>query len=155
MVAYSFQKRFAEPILDGSKLQTIRPDRRRHARPGEELQLYVGMRTKQCRLVARKTCAAVLPIVLNFTSDLTPQGGFAFVGEGYPFLAHGGAQEASVIGLLGLDGLRFVAAHCETLARNDGFTGWQAMKAFWIERHGAPAHPDEVFVGKLIGWWSL
>ena len=68
MVAYSFQRRFAEPILEGTKGGTIRADRRRHARPGEELQLYVGMRTKQCRLVARKTCLACEPITINFAS---------------------------------------------------------------------------------------
>jgi hypothetical protein len=65
MVAYSFQRRFAEPIIAGTKGGTIRADRRRHARPGEELQLYVGMRTKQCRLITRETCIAVDPISLD------------------------------------------------------------------------------------------
>ncbi|MEJ0016825.1 MAG: ASCH domain-containing protein [Acetobacteraceae bacterium] len=46
MVAYSFKRDFAAPILAGIKRQTIRADRRRHARPGEVLQLYTGMRTK-------------------------------------------------------------------------------------------------------------
>jgi len=35
MVAYSFRARFREPILVGAKRQTIRADRKRHARPGE------------------------------------------------------------------------------------------------------------------------
>ena len=48
MVAYSFKRRFREPILAGSKQQTIRADRKRHARRGEALQLYTGMRTTQC-----------------------------------------------------------------------------------------------------------
>lgn len=39
MVAYSFRKRFGPPILAGTKAQTIRADRKRHARPGEEVQL--------------------------------------------------------------------------------------------------------------------
>jgi uncharacterized protein YqfB (UPF0267 family) len=68
MVAYSFHRRFAEPILDGRKGGTIRPDRRRHARPGEELQLYTGMRTKQCRLITRQHCVAVDPITLDFVT---------------------------------------------------------------------------------------
>ncbi len=47
MVAYSFKKRFAPPILfglthgplaEGMKRQTIRNDRKRHARPAEEIQ---------------------------------------------------------------------------------------------------------------------
>jgi hypothetical protein len=66
VVAYSFKARFAEPILAGTKGGTIRAARRRHARPGEELQLYTGMRTKQCRLITRKTCVEVEPIELDF-----------------------------------------------------------------------------------------
>jgi len=34
MVAYSFKARFAAPILAGTKWQTIRADRRRHAPTG-------------------------------------------------------------------------------------------------------------------------
>lgn len=146
MVAYSFQKQFAEPILSGLKQQTIRLDRKRHARPGETLQLYTGMRTRHCRHIADKTCAAVIPIVLNFFGD-----GFALVGEGYPFLMHGDAEDAAAIGLDGLCG-RFYTAHREQLARNDGFSCWAQMSAFWNEQHGPYSH-DEVFVGKLIGWW--
>jgi hypothetical protein len=66
MVAYSFKQRFAAPILAGTKCQTIRADRRRHARPGEEMQLYTGMRTKQCRLLARVKCSQVHPVTLSF-----------------------------------------------------------------------------------------
>lgn len=51
MVAYSFHPRFVDAILGGTKRQTIRMHRRRHARPGEEMQLYAGMRTRHCRLV--------------------------------------------------------------------------------------------------------
>lgn len=49
MVAYSFQKIFAPQVEDLSKRQTIRADRKRHARPGEQLQLYTAMRTRHCR----------------------------------------------------------------------------------------------------------
>jgi hypothetical protein len=58
MVAYSFKERFAEPILNGTKGGTIRASRKGplraatggHAKPGEELQLYTDMRTRNCRL---------------------------------------------------------------------------------------------------------
>ena len=50
MVAYNFQPRFAELVSLGTKLHTIRPPRKsRHARVGEPIQLYTGMRTKQCQ----------------------------------------------------------------------------------------------------------
>lgn len=73
MVAYSFKQRFAPqiiaglqtgPLVVGMKRQTIRADRKRHARPGEELQLYTGMRTRSCQLLGRTTCTAVAPVRL-------------------------------------------------------------------------------------------
>jgi hypothetical protein len=47
MVAFNFQKQFAEPIQRREKKQTIRQTRR--ANVGDHIQLYTGMRTKQCR----------------------------------------------------------------------------------------------------------
>ena len=38
MVAYSFKQQFAPAILSGAKCQTIRADRKRHAREGEAVQ---------------------------------------------------------------------------------------------------------------------
>lgn len=55
MVAYNFQARFADAVSSGRKIQTIRARREgrsRHARPGEPIQLYTGLRTKS----ARKLC---------------------------------------------------------------------------------------------------
>lgn len=59
MVAYNFQYQFAELVETGKKRQTIRPKgRRRHALPGEQLQLYTGMRTKSCRKLTDAICEA-------------------------------------------------------------------------------------------------
>lgn len=52
MVAYNFQERFADDVENLIKRQTIRAERKgrsRHARPGESIQLYTGMRTAKCR----------------------------------------------------------------------------------------------------------
>ncbi|MEM1046838.1 MAG: hypothetical protein AAGL24_11815 [Pseudomonadota bacterium] len=50
MVAYNFQKRFAGDVESFRKRQTIRAKRKsRHARAGEAVQLYTGMRTRSCR----------------------------------------------------------------------------------------------------------
>lgn len=52
MVAYNFSKQFVDRIRDGSKTHTIRKNgKRRHARPGERLQLYTGMRTRGCKKI--------------------------------------------------------------------------------------------------------
>lgn len=75
MVAYSFKARFCAPIDLETKGGTIRNDRKRHARPGEELQLYYAMRTKQCRLLRRPTCLGVLPIRLDLRDDAIELGG--------------------------------------------------------------------------------
>lgn len=67
MVAYSFQKMFAEDIRFGFKVHTVRGERKRHARPGEMIQLYSGLRTKQCRkIVEDRKVQAVEPITLRF-----------------------------------------------------------------------------------------
>jgi hypothetical protein len=108
MVAYSFQKRFAEPILAGTKAQTIRADRKRHARPGEEVQLYIGMRTKHCRLLGRSTCVAVEPIMLDF--------------RGSGVIKIGGT-------------VLFSDSRMQEFARSDGFKSWEAMKGFWADVH--------------------
>jgi len=62
MPAYNFQARFVEAILDGSKRQTIRKRRKRATKSGDVLQLYTGMRTKQCRLLKVVDCTRVEPI---------------------------------------------------------------------------------------------
>lgn len=71
MVAYNFQKRFAPLVESGEKRQTIRPvGKRRHARPGDALQLYTGMRTKSCRKLRDETCKTIEPIVINPSGDI-------------------------------------------------------------------------------------
>lgn len=73
MVAYNFKPQFASPVELGVKRQTIRAlGRRRHARPGEDLQLYTGMRTKNCRklLSPDPPCTAVLPIEMGLNGRM-------------------------------------------------------------------------------------
>jgi len=66
MVAYNFQTDFAPDILSGRKLSTIRPNgKRRHAVAGDELQLYVGMRTSSCRLLLRVPCLHSKPVEIH------------------------------------------------------------------------------------------
>lgn len=68
MVAYSFHADFIGPILSGRKTSTIRPDgKRRHARAGELLQLYVGMRTPDCVRLLQAPCTRAVPIEIHGT----------------------------------------------------------------------------------------
>ena len=107
MTAYSFKQQFAAPILSGAKRQTIRADRKRHARAGEQLQLYTGMRTKQCRLIGRAVCQSVLPITLDFPRNLVSVGGETFSGW----------------------------FKLDRFAISDGFDGWLSMREFWRVQH--------------------
>lgn len=110
MVAYSFQKRFAPLIREGLKTQTIRADRKRHARPGEMLQLFTGMRTAWCeKIIPDPICTAVLPVAIGWASARITR------------------IEVGMIPVRNLD--HFASA--------DGFTDIEDMTAFWLERHGA------------------
>lgn len=133
MPAYSFQKRFIEPILAGlgepvqayPKTQTIRAvGKRRHARPGEVVQLYTAMRTKQCRKLGEARCKAVADIRI-------------FVERGVIQLPSGQIEGAAV----------------EAFARRDGFASWADMQQFWRDEHGDIVKDrDTAFVGLLIQW---
>lgn len=128
MVAYSFKPQFVEPILAGSKGGTIRSVRRGsgdavragrgpggsvifaprpggHAFPGEELQLYTGMRTKHCQLIARTRCSDTQPITLDFRLNRISLGYFP------PIILRG--------------------ANLDRFAEFDGFSNWAEMQKFW------------------------
>ena len=107
MVAYSFKPMFRGPILAGIKTQTIRADRRRHAREGEAISLFTGMRTRNCRKIGDATCAHIQPVTIDL-----PANGITLDGRT----------------LQGWEDL-------DAMAHRDGFDGWLAMRAFWHENH--------------------
>ncbi len=112
MVAYSFQQRFVEPIQKGVKRQTVRGTRKRHARPGESIQLYVGMRTKSCRkIIDDPICLTVQPIAIV----RNPNEPDAWI------------TEIIVAG---------VEVDPDQFAIDDGFKSLDEMSAFWL-RHAA------------------
>lgn len=129
MVAYSFKKHFAPKIIDGSKPQTIRATRTGkvpHVRPGQALQLYTGMRTKQCRKIGDAVCLSVEPIRISFTPKLSPQ-----------IMVQGPIRRL------------YEGDQLEEFARRDGFEGWLDMVAFWRKEHGGDL---VTFDGVLITW---
>lgn len=67
MVAINFKKQFVEPIQNGTKTQTCREKNR--FKVGDKLQLYYGMRTKQCKKIADAICTEIIPIrIQNFSN---------------------------------------------------------------------------------------
>lgn len=121
MVAYSFKPQFAEPIVTLKKRQTVRANRNRHARPGEAIQLYTGMRTKHCRKLLDRDpiCLDVRPIRLILDT-----------------------RHPDIITSLWIDGAYLDAAEMEAFAVADGFgaglaDGWalRRMGQFWRQEH--------------------
>lgn len=123
MVAYSFKARFGPLIRSGVKTQTVRSDRKRHARPGEILQLYTGMRTRSCKLLAKAVCLKVSPIRFVFRED-------------DPIIEIHGLRTNNWNG--GLD----------HFAQSDGFADWADLAAFWAKEHPSL----DAFEGVLIQW---
>ncbi|MGG6295245.1 hypothetical protein ACQ4M4_12720 [Leptolyngbya sp. AN02str] len=114
MVAYNFQGRFVPSIEAGRKTQTIRANgKRRHAKPGESLQLYTGMRTKACRKIVEvdPLCVAVLPVVIHYELGIK------------------------------VDGLWITDADArEAIAAADGFESWIEMFRFFKTTHKLTFH---------------
>lgn len=145
MVAYSFRRRFVDPIRVGlglslsvegfaagmdefgnvskprPKRQTIRAiGKRRHARPGEVISLFFGLRTSQCFKIADARCVSVDPIEIDVREHTLPIRVFG------DWLKGG----------LGND-----------FAHADGFEGLGDMHQFWKNEHGIGN-----FRGVLIKW---
>lgn len=124
MVAYNFQKQFADDVREGRKRQTIRANgKRRHARPGEMLQLYTRMRQPGCELLREARCLNATPVRIDFRRGKI--NGVKLQRNGYS---------------PGLETL-------DEFARRDGFADWGAMAKWFRANHG-----DRVFVGTLIQW---
>jgi hypothetical protein len=140
MVAYSFKKRFAAPIRSGDKAQTIRGERKRHARIGEPIQLYTGMRTRQCeRICDDPVCVGVRPIMIQWSEkglecvsilpdQYDPNVSWAF----HPWGDH--ALDPSM--------------H-DSFAIADGFDDQSDMAAFWTDQCGLV---NREYIGVLIEW---
>lgn len=133
MVAYNFQRRFVPAIESGAKCHTIRRiSKRRHARVGEFLQLYTGMRTKSCRKIFEddRICTLSSRIDLLILPNCI---GAIRLGEARSYgkrLRHTDCEE-----------------QIERFAVEDGFDSAADMHAFWLDFHGAGT-----FRGMMIGW---
>ena len=143
MVAYSFKTIFADQVAGLRKCQTIRADRRRHARPGERLQLFAGMRTRQCRKLVTPDPVCLSVQRIDIVTSVLVDG---------------------VIASIAIDGQPLDRGDIESFAEADGFGcaevgDWRLkeiggkgsarwnMGHFWKESHGIGR-----FEGVLIKW---
>lgn len=126
MPAFNFMKRFADDVRYGLKRQTVRADRkdgRAHARVGDTVKLYTGMRTKSCELLAVATVISVAKVRILPTC-------MSINGRVLPSSIH--------------------SRDCEQtdneFAQADGFEGFMDMAEWFEKTHGLP------FDGTLIEW---
>lgn len=113
MVAYNFQKQFIPALLSGEKHHTIRAEgKRRHAHPGETLQIYTGQRTKHCQKLFETQCTGIQSVYMYVDS----QGVFNVEIDGKPLELH----------------------EIEQLAVDDGFEEMDGLIRFFESTHGFP-----------------
>lgn len=145
MVAYSFRKMFVPQLEQGLKNHTVRADRKRHARPGEAVQIYYAMRTKQCRKLRDPdpVCTKVAVIEIEVTKD-----------------------KENPISAIAIDGRILDDMEMNAFAISDGFgldyhqvpsDGWSPdetaltlMGKFWLDEYG-----PKTFTGCVIYWSGI
>lgn len=109
MPSLNFKPQFAGAVLSGRKTQTIRAARKHPIKADDQLYLYTGMRTKQCRRLRVTQCTKVPPIRI-FADELLP----------------------SIV----LGGLALSFNQMERLAKKDGFFMSADLFQFFRETHG-------------------
>lgn len=60
-----FKKQFVEPIINGTKIHTIREDKTNRWKKDRVIQMSTGVRTKQYKQFAEKICTGVRSIEIN------------------------------------------------------------------------------------------
>jgi hypothetical protein len=145
MVAYGFRPFLVEPIEGEIKIHTLRLGRKNphakrahvggHALPGEELQLYVGMRQPTCRLIGRATCVRTIRITVE--------------------LVHSWVDLYETPGKKPrrLDCYNGSHIELDPFARADGFKDWLDFYTYW-DKHIPPNDGTDIrlFDGWLIEW---
>jgi hypothetical protein len=127
MGAYNFKPQFEDDIMADRKRHTIRAKRKHPDKPGSICHLFVGMRTKKCRLLKRRRCVKVQDILIYQRGD----GSLGVV----------------------IDGVELWPGEKESFALSDGFQNFGSMSTFWLKTHNRKHGPLD-FHGDLIHWES-
>lgn len=129
MPAFNFKAQFAKDVEDGRKRQTVRADRkdgRPHAKRGDKIKLYTGMRTKGCRLLGEATVVEVAKVRIEPTC----------------MYVNGRLLPSSIY-----------SRDCEQtdneFAEADGFKSFMDMASWFDDAHGLP------FEGTVIRWGNV
>lgn len=129
MPALSFKPEFVPAIDAGEKRRTIRKVRKAgNPEPGHPLQLYTGMRTKDCEKIRDAVCTRVRPVKIDHMGVVL-DGKRLIAGHEPGYVGRGDPE-----------------AYDGDFARADGFDSFQDMADFFEKQYGLP------FEGQLIEW---
>lgn len=74
MPALNFLAQLAPLVESGEKRHTVRREAKRPIQVGDRLQLFTGMRTKQCRRLLDTECTRIQTITIAKNSTMTLDG---------------------------------------------------------------------------------
>ena len=118
MVAYNFKREFEGAIVSGRKCSTIRPrGKRKHAEDGDALQLYIGMRTRNCHKLADAVCTKRQAMWLYLMDDW-------------------GGIDVPVNDAQGVTWTSLDQREQEDIAHQDGFGDWGEMQEWFYDQYG-------------------
>ena len=121
----SFKQQFVEPILNGSKIHTIREDTPGRWKAGNSIQAATGVRTKNYNCFFESECKSTQKIIMQY-------------------------RPGSVCLDVTIDGRLLNWEWRRQLALFDGFDSWLDMYNWFypiIEKK-----TNQTFVGKIIHW---
>ncbi len=122
---YNFKPQFVAPIKFGTKLHTIRAERKdgRVPKPGDDLKLFTGLRQKgKATVIDMKPCVSVKGVLIT----------------------HSGDPECPVT--VCVQGKELAREELARLARNDGFSDLHSFSQYFAGQANLP------LVGHLISW---
>jgi hypothetical protein len=129
MVALNFKPEFVDLIDGGEKTRTIRRVRKAgNPTRGDVMQLYTGLRTKDCEKIRDVTCTRVRPVRIDHIG-IKLDGFLLWTGDAPAY--QGGPDPEHYEG---------------DFVRADGFDSFSDMVDFFEKQYGLP------FEGQLIEW---
>lgn len=122
-----FKKQFVEPILQGTKVHTIRDDKKHRWTSGMTMHMYTGGRfSKEYHQFAEKQCLSIQRVFMTYTHILEIS-----VGDRELFGHH----------------------EREKFAIADGFESLKAFEDYWYPI--IMQHPLQQFTGRVLHWTGL
>lgn len=134
MGLYNFQQRFVPLVESGAKTHTIREIRKYPSKPGEQLYLYEGLRTKRARRILVATCTAVedLQVYRRAADDALAHARRIAHRKTLPSTITPSKRSNSIVEFsIAINGCALSDDEIEAFARLDGFADFDELISFW------------------------